>query len=94
MIARLSGLQSQIAFLRTAEPLNVSVVTGGGPDIAATLLLQRGSAVAECANMKQTPSSTRALMTTVRILNIIYVAQAGAGIIFGIAYAVWRMYLA
>ena len=29
-------------------------------------------------------------MTTVRILNIIYLAQAGAGI----AYAVWRMYLA
>jgi hypothetical protein len=81
-------------FLRTTEAPNVSVVTGGGPDIAATLLLQRGSAVAECANMKQSPSSTRALMSTVRILNIIYVAQAGAGIIFGIAYAVWRMYLA
>jgi hypothetical protein len=33
-------------------------------------------------------------MTTVRILNIIYLAQAGVGIILGIAYAVWRMYLA
>jgi multidrug transporter EmrE-like cation transporter len=33
-------------------------------------------------------------MTTVRFLNIIYLAQAGAGIAFGIAYAVWRMYLA
>jgi multidrug transporter EmrE-like cation transporter len=44
--------------------------------------------------MKQSASSASALMTTVRILNIIYVAQAGAGIVFGIAYAVWRMYLA
>jgi len=34
------------------------------------------------------------VMKTVRILNIIYLAQAGIGIIFGIAYAVWRMYLA
>ena len=34
------------------------------------------------------------VMTTVRILNIIYLAQAGAGIAFAIAYAVWRMYLA
>jgi multidrug transporter EmrE-like cation transporter len=33
-------------------------------------------------------------MTSVRILNIIYLAQAGVGIILGIAYAVWRMYLA
>jgi hypothetical protein len=33
-------------------------------------------------------------MTTVRILNIIYLVQAAAGIVFGIAYAVWRMYLA
>ena len=33
-------------------------------------------------------------MTTVRILNIINLAQAGAGIIYGIAYAVWLMYLA
>jgi multidrug transporter EmrE-like cation transporter len=32
-------------------------------------------------------------MTTVRILNIIYLVQAAAGIVFGIAYAVWRMYL-
>ena len=93
-MARLSGPSVGNRVLRTTEPPNVSVVAGGGPDIAATLLLQRGSALAECANMKQSASSARALMTTVRILNIIYVAQAGAGIIFGIAYAVWRMYLA
>jgi hypothetical protein len=33
-------------------------------------------------------------MKTVRILTIIYLVQGGVGIAFGIAYAVWRMYLA
>jgi hypothetical protein len=33
-------------------------------------------------------------MTTVRILTIIYIVQGGAGIALGIAYAVWKMYLA
>jgi hypothetical protein len=33
-------------------------------------------------------------MTTVRILAIVYVAQAAAGTALGIAYAVWLMYLA
>jgi hypothetical protein len=32
-------------------------------------------------------------MTTVRILTIIYIVQGVAGIAFGVAYAVWRMYL-
>ena len=31
-------------------------------------------------------------MTTARILAIMYVAQAAAGIALGIAYAVWLMY--
>ena len=31
-------------------------------------------------------------MTAVRILTIIYIAQAAAGIALGFAYAVWLMY--
>jgi multidrug transporter EmrE-like cation transporter len=31
-------------------------------------------------------------MTTVRILAIMYLAQAAAGIAIGFAYAVWLMY--
>jgi hypothetical protein len=33
-------------------------------------------------------------MTRLRILTIIYITQAGAGIALGIAYVVWLVYLA
>jgi hypothetical protein len=31
-------------------------------------------------------------MTAVRILAVVYVVQAGVGIAFGFAYAMWLMY--
>ena len=31
-------------------------------------------------------------MTTLRILAVIYVVQAGAGIVTGVGYAVWLLY--
>jgi hypothetical protein len=35
---------------------------------------------------------TDSLMTTLRILAVIYVVQAGVGVATGVAYAVWLLY--
>jgi hypothetical protein len=35
---------------------------------------------------------TGSLMTTLRILAVIYVVQAGVGVASGVAYAVWLLY--
>jgi hypothetical protein len=36
--------------------------------------------------------STGSLVTTMRILAVIYVVQAGVGVATGVAYAVWLLY--
>jgi hypothetical protein len=37
-------------------------------------------------------TDARGVMVTLRILTVIYVVQAAAGIVTGVAYAVWLLY--
>lgn len=87
------------------DPLSLAVTlyfTSGAAQVlcplATSLLLVRGDVTpsARCANLTQSVSRPRTIVPkpagVLRVFAIIYAVQAAAGIVAGVAYAVWLLY--